>query len=649
MVNIITSLVPSPDTLANGETDIIIGSPGGTFSGPHNNVTVINQTTGGAQTIDLSGNNVKIIDNSTDGNNVLKASGSNNIFKSALAGLGDTMDASGGTNDYFYSNNAGDTILPGSSGVQQVTYSVNPVAIVPNGITQVMLTGSANTASALGTTIAKTFIANPSALLNTLTGGLGNDTFYDSGKPSNMTGGGGTNTFHVSNAADTINAAGDTNDVIYSSVSITSMSALVPTNPENINKIVFSGSGLTGTDNLTVGSLTMIANGNNDTLNLTGTTNNNTLTINGDDGVISATGAGSGQNLTINGDDGSITTSPTVSFSTLTINGEFNSVTDNGVGDTINVSGSNNTIVGNNQGDVNGSTVVLNNVGADHINLSIAGPQTINGNQTLDISNVANVTINNNANNSLAGSASIAGGQLTINGDGNNKVFGVAGNNDTDITVFGNGQTIVHGGIGGQSSGMTPTTDTGMSIINVGKALSTKAQTVWGEDGNVIVNVFGSGKNFIYDGNPGQGGSQIFNLSSSDAAAKNSVVFDSRLFDVDPYLGSARTSDPTIASDPYVAANNPNPSAVAYLSSGNAIVNGGVSTDTLVLRGQGWTVNVTSGVVDTTPALMHAPGFGSGSTSMWVPSGGSLGGTITNTYSGANITFNNVEKVMFQL
>ncbi|WP_062110969.1 family 16 glycosylhydrolase [Aureimonas sp. AU40] len=155
-----------------------------------------------------------------------------------LIGQGGADTMIGGTGDDYYDvDNAGDLVVekPGE-GRDTVAASID--YILPDNVENLTLTGSALRGT--GNALDNTLLGN--AMNNTLWGGAGNDVLDGGAGADTMAGGTGNDTYYVDNAGDkVVEAAGEGSDCINSSVDYTL--------PDNVEKLVLTGSALRATGN----------------------------------------------------------------------------------------------------------------------------------------------------------------------------------------------------------------------------------------------------------------------------------------------------------------------------------------------------------------------------------------------------------------
>jgi Ca2+-binding RTX toxin-like protein len=211
------------------------------------------------------------------------------------------------------------------------------------------------------------------------------------------------------------------------------------------------------------------------------------------------------------------------------------------------------------------------------------------------------------------------GKDILEGGDGNDTL---RGGDDNDTLFLGSGDDIAHG-------------DSGDDIIYGGSGNNkiyggSGNDTIYTEDSQTSVVRAGKGDDTIYAGT----GSDLIRGD----AGNDTIVFDSRVFEITN--GTARTFDPKVlydGGDSTEYANFIDSGKGALLSSGHDIVHGGSGMDTIELRGEGWTVDITHGQ------------FSNSSSSLWEVNGlGSIKGTITNSLTDAKIDFNGVEKIIIE-
>ena len=491
------------DTLkANDSGDTLVAGSGAAtmIGGAGNDLFMVNntadsvQSAGGNDTISslatftlptnvntlvmTGGNNIKGTGNSA--NDLLTAVGtSGKVTLVAGSGTdtlvsGNSVDSlvGGAGNDLFIINNAADVVTVTATSVSDTIQSAFNDTLVSNVNTLVLtgsgaITGAANTAAdridATGTTGAVTLVGGAGA--DTLLAGSGADVLKAGAGITSMIGGAGNDLFYVTKTSDAVVNSSTTNADTISS------SAPSYTLPNNVNRLVLTASGISGTGNAAADLITAAGTTGAETLTAgagsaadTLVAGNGANVLNSNSGVDSLVG-GTGADLFVLNNAGDIVTVG-ATHGVDTIQASFNDTlaanvqvlvlaptgaltgTGNSLADTLKANDYGDTLVAG-----TGAATMIGGAGNDlfMINSASDSVQSAAGNDT--ISSTATFTLPANVNtlvmtgtNSMKGAGNTADDLLTAVGT-SGKVTLVAGNG-TDTLVSGNGADSLVGGSG---------------------------------------------------------------------------------------------------------------------------------------------------------------------------------------------------------
>lgn len=359
-----------------------------------------------------------------DANSLTGNAGNNTLD----GGAGADAMAGGAGDDYYFVDDAGDTVTEGASaGTDTVSSSVS--FTLGTNVENLTLTGG-SAIDGTGNTSDNVIIGN--GAVNTLTGNNGNDTLDGGAGADSMSGGAGNDTYYVDDAGDTLSEVSGT-DTVFSSVSWTLATGF--------EHLTLTGSGNIDATGNTAAN-TLIGNSGNNSLdgssgadNMQGGAGDDVYVVDnasdtiveneseGTDTVLSSvthTLSANVENLTLTGSS-NVHATGNASVNILTGNSGNNSL-DGGAGaDTMTGGTGNDTYVVDDAGDVvvesaaEGTDIVRASVsytlGADVEHLVLTGIDNINGTGNAD----ANSLTGNIGKNTLDGGA---GADIMIGGAG---------------------------------------------------------------------------------------------------------------------------------------------------------------------------------------------------------------------------------------
>jgi VCBS repeat-containing protein len=474
------------DQNGDGVADLLIGAPG-TSEGAYLVYSPTSwqpdNTVYGTNAADVIGagyrSGVHAVGESAD--NIMGLDGNDTIV---TGGGDDTLDGGAGAdsmvggagNDSYYIDNAGDAVVEAADGGTDTVYSSISTALGANVENLVLLNGG--------------LTGTGNALANQLTGTGGADVLNGAAGADTMSGGAGNDTYYVDDAGDVVvEGAGSGFDTEIASVSTTLA--------DNVENLVLSVSGLTGTGNALANQLTGSAGA--DTLDggagvdtMSGSAGNDTYLVdNAADVVVEGAGGGTdtviaSANFTLGAEVENLVLTGAAHVGTG--NGLANVITGTDGADTLDGGAGADTLVGGLGDDTykvdHAGDVVVEGAGGGtdtviaSINFTLAEGAGV---ENLTLTGAAHVGVGNSGDNLVTGGAGNdvldggnAGSDTLVGGDGN------------DTYVFhGHGETIVETATGGTDMIVSSVDFSLADVANVENlALTGDAHHATGNDGD---------------------------------------------------------------------------------------------------------------------------------------------------------------------